>query len=275
MLHDITKGKKNEKQIQQLAEDLERRVEALTAELQAANQEIESFTYSVAHDLRAPLRHISGFSRILIEDFGTSLPEQAQQHLKRIEQGTIRMGGMLDELLALTRIGRQALSVQATSFGSLVNDVIALLEPEIKDRRVDWRIAELPLVECDPTLMRQVFQHLISNALKFSRTRSPAEISIGMEEKSGATAFFVRDNGVGFSMKYADKLFGVFQRLHRPEEFEGNGVGLAAVRRIVQKHGGRIWAEAELDGGATFYFTLSSMSRKEVSSSAIAAGGAG
>jgi PAS domain S-box-containing protein len=236
--------------------ELERRVLERTAQLEAANKELEAFTYSVSHDLRAPLRHISGFTKILSEDFGSSLPPEAQQHLQRVEQGAHRMGQLVDELLNLTRVGRQTVTMQVTGLASIVKEVQTTLLPEIEGRKVEWKIGELPFVECDPMLMRLVFQNLMTNALKYSRPRSPAVIEIGQCEKNGQAAIFVRDNGVGFSMKYADKLFGVFQRLHRAEDFEGTGVGLATVYRIIQKHGGRVWAEAELDRGATFYFTL-------------------
>jgi PAS domain S-box-containing protein len=270
---DVTKSKADEREIRQLNEDLEERVVQRTAELEAANKELEAFTYSVSHDLRAPLRHISGFTRILVEEFGPSLPEGAQRHLQRIEHGAQRMGLLVDELLNLTRVGRQSLSVQVTGLGSIVKDVLSLLEPEAEGRKVEWKIADLPFVECDPTLIRQVFQNLISNALKYSRPRSPAVIEIGQTEKGGQQVIFVRDNGVGFSMKYADKLFGVFQRLHRPEDFEGTGVGLATAHRIIQKHGGRIWAEAELDKGATFYFTLGGFAQSAPQNAAATAGG--
>jgi PAS domain S-box-containing protein len=272
-MRDITLRKAAEREIQELNQGLEARVVARTAELEAANKELEAFSYSVSHDLRAPLRHIGGFARILVEDFNASLPEEAQRHVKRIEQGAHRMGTLVDELLSLTRVGRQSLTVQVTSMGSLVSDVLTLLEPELEGRKVEWKVAELPFVECDPTLVRQVFQNLIGNALKYSRPRSPAVIEIGKEEKGGRTVLFVRDNGVGFSMKYADKLFGVFQRLHRSEDFEGTGVGLATVQRIVQKHGGKVWAEAELDRGATFYFTLSNAGERPASDYSAAASG--
>jgi PAS domain S-box-containing protein len=274
VLRDITERKAAEQKVQELNQNLEARVIERTAELKAANKELEAFTYSVSHDLRAPLRHISGFTKILVEKFHSSLPAEAQQHLQLIAQGANRMGQLVDELLKLARLGRQALSVEVTELSFLVKDVVTLLAPETVGRQVEWKIDELPSAECDPVLIRQVFQNLISNALKYSRPRSPAVIEIGRTEKEGETVIFVKDNGVGFDMRYMDKLFGVFQRLHLAEEFEGTGIGLATVERIIKKHGGRVWVEAELDRGATFYFTLGSRNNSVPQIAAAVAGAA-
>ena len=254
-IRDVTERTKTEA-VKRLNVDLERRVAERTFELAAANKELEAFAYSVAHDLRAPLRHIDGFSKLLAEQIGSSLDEQSLHYLERIRASSQNMAGMVDELLDLSRVAREEVNFQVIGLNSMITEVLEGLQPEVQGRAIDWQIANLPFVECDPMLIKQVFVNLLSNAVKFTRQRPNAIVQVGHDEVNGESVIFVRDNGVGFSMKYADKLFGVFQRLHRQEDFEGTGVGLATVQRIIQKHGGRIWAEAELNAGATFYFTL-------------------
>jgi PAS domain S-box-containing protein len=227
-----------------------------TTELEAANKELEAFTYSVSHDLRAPLRHIDGFSKILLEDFGPQMNTAAKEYLQRIHETAQYMGRLVDDLLHLARVGRQELILQITGLDALVEEAIVHLRTEVQDRQIDWQVGPLPFVECDPGLIKQVFANLLSNALKFTRPRERAVIEVGQMTVDGQPVIFVRDNGIGFDMRYADKMFGVFQRLHRQEDFEGTGVGLAIVERIIHKHAGRVWAEAEVEKGATFYFTL-------------------
>ena len=251
-IRDITARKRADQEIQSLNRGLELR----NSELAEANRELEAFTYSIAHDLRAPLRHINGFSTALAEDFGPQMDPEARKLTQNIITGAQNMGQLIDDLLGLARCGRQELRLQATGLKSVVDEVLETLKPEMEGRDIQWRIGELPFVECDAGLMKQVFGNLLSNAIKYTRPRKPAVIEIGQIPSKHPPVIFVRDNGVGFNMKYADKLFGVFQRLHRREDFEGTGVGLATVQRIIHKHGGRIWAEAELDKGAAFYFTL-------------------
>ena len=253
---DITARKRAEQQMQLMNLELEQRVRDRTSALTSANQELEAFTYSVAHDLRAPLRHVDAFAKILEEDFAAELPEEVRRYLHNMRKASQNMSRLVDDLLNLARVGRQELRREQTPLNRIVSEVIKDLDGETRDRRVEWRIAELPVVESDPGLVKQVFVNLLSNAVKYTRPRETAVIEVGTEVRDGERAVYVRDNGVGFNMKFADKLFGVFQRLHRAEEFEGTGVGLAIVNRIVQKHGGHVWGEAELDKGASFYFTL-------------------
>ena len=249
-------GKRNlaEQNLKQVNERLERR----TAELSETNVELESFAYSVAHDLRAPLRHIDGYSSVLARDYAPRLDAEGLRCLGKISDGARKMGGLVDDLLNLSRIGRHKLSIQDTSLDSLLGQVVEDFAPECSGREVEWQIGDLFSAECDPGLMKQVFVNLISNALKYTRKRDHALIQVGQMRQNEERVIFVRDNGTGFEMQYAEKLFGVFQRLHKECDFEGTGVGLAIVHRIIGKHGGRIWAEAEPDRGATFFFTIGS-----------------
>jgi signal transduction histidine kinase len=238
-----------------------RLVEALTErtqQLESANRELEAFSYTISHDLRAPLRAVSGFTAILLEDYSEGIPAEARGYLKRVKDSGEHMGHLVDDLLAFSRFGRQALRTQKVSIRGIVDRAVAQLASSIEGREVDVVIGELPDAECDAALLEQVFVNLLSNAYKYSRRREHARVEVGVLETTATEGptYYVRDNGAGFDMEYAGKLFGVFQRMHRSEDFEGTGVGLAIVHRIVERHGGRIWAEAKVDGGATFYFTL-------------------
>ncbi len=252
VFRDITEARAARLEIERLNAALARR----NAELLAANKELEAFTYSTSHDLRAPLRHVDGFSKILLDDFAGHLNADGIGYLHRIRSATKRMGQLIDDLLQLSRVGRSPLAMKPANPNAMVAEARRALQPELRGRDVEWKVAQLPIIECDPSLMRQVFINLLSNAAKYSRPRKPAVIEVGTCRHGENTAIFVRDNGVGFDMKYANKLFGVFQRLHRQDEFEGTGVGLATVMRIVHKHRCEAWAESQPDRGATFYFTV-------------------
>ena len=224
--------------------------------LKAANRELEAFTYSVSHDLRAPIRQIDGFARLLDEACGSALDARARHYLTRIIEGATHMGALVDDLLNLARIGQQDLRPVRVSLDALVGDVVRKLSAEQSAREIDWLVHPLGTVVCDPGLMTIAFTNLLSNALKYTRPRERARIEIGKANGNGVETIMIRDNGVGFDMDYADKLFGVFQRLHCAEEFEGQGVGLATVQRIVRKHGGDVWAQAQPGEGATFFVSL-------------------
>jgi signal transduction histidine kinase len=254
-------GRRNlaEQSLKSANERLQRRtseLESRTAELLEANIEMESFAYSVAHDLRAPLRHIAGFSNVLSQDYGRQLDAEGRRYLEKLVDGAQRMGRLVDDLLRLSKIGRQELSFEDTPLDSLLRQAVEELAPECLGRDVEWQIGDLFNAECDLGLMKQVFVNLLSNAVKYTGKREHAVIQVGQTLQNDERVVFVRDNGAGFEMQYVGKLFGVFQRLHKARDFEGTGVGLAIVQRIIRKHGGRIWAEAEPDHGATFFFTL-------------------
>ena len=248
LARDITELKQSEQELQQRE-----------VQLQEANKQLESFAYSVSHDLRAPLRAITGFSRILMEDYAAQLAPEVVRHLRIIDENTRQMGCLIDDLLTFSRLSRQPLSKQQVSMERLVAEVVdEVRAADSASRPVEVRVGELPSCQADPGLLRQVWVNLISNAFKYTRRCEAATIDIGCLRDAGAQGpiYFIKDNGTGFDMQYADKLFGVFQRLHRAEEYEGTGVGLAIVQRVVQRHGGRVWAEAQVDKGATFFFTL-------------------
>jgi PAS domain S-box-containing protein len=233
------------------------KIQAAKEQLEVANKELESFSYSVSHDLRAPLRHIQGYVEMLTRETKDGLSEKAQRYLRTISEAGREMGTLIDDLLAFSRMGRSEMAEREVDLGALVTEVQRGLEPATRDRNIRWTIGALPVVRGDAAMLRQVLVNLLGNAVKYSRGRDPAEIEVGTAgTDEGRTVFFVRDNGAGFDMKYADKLFGVFQRLHRADEFEGTGIGLATVRRIIARHGGRTWAEGALNAGATFYFSL-------------------
>lgn len=243
--HDVTARRR-------VADELQRRGELL----EAANKELEAFSYSVSHDLRAPLRHIDGYASLLANAAAVSLDDKAKRYLQTISESATRMGQLIDDLLVFSRMGRQEMLHGTVNLDQLIASVLHDLRHDLQDRAISWTIAQLPEVTGDAAMLRQVFANLVSNAIKFTGTRSQATIEIGSRQTSQEAVVFVRDNGVGFDMRYANKLFGVFQRLHRADEFDGTGIGLANVRRIIHRHGGKTWAEGALGEGATFYVSL-------------------
>ena len=253
---DLTEQLEVEEEVRRLNAELELRVHDRTAQLEIANRELESFSYSVSHDLRTPLRSINGFASIIREEYNANLPPTAMKYLQRIQNAAVHMGLLIDDLLMFSRLNRQPIKKHKLRPAEIVRRVYEEMYQEYEGRQVTLKITEMPECRADPILLKAVFINLLSNALKYTRPRPQAIIEVGFLMQNGHTIYYIKDNGVGFNMEYADKLFGVFQRLHGKDEFEGTGVGLATVQRIIHRHGGEIWAEASEGSGATFFFTL-------------------
>jgi two-component system, sensor histidine kinase and response regulator len=249
---EVDERRQAEERIAQLNKELAARVE----ELAAANAELEAFSYTLSHDLRAPLRHVSGFVTLLKEGLADRQNAEDAEFIRLIQGATVRMGQLIDDMLTFFRVGQAGINWAVLSVTALIEEVRDTLSPALAGRAVQWKIHQLPQVEGDPAMLRQVVASLIDNALKFTRTKTDAVIEVGADRKGDEYVFFIRDNGVGFDQRHADKLFGVFQRLHSPTEFEGTGIGLASVRRIIQRHSGRTWAESIPGEGTTVYFSL-------------------
>lgn len=253
---EILERSQAEREVRRLNTELEKRVQSRTAQLEAANKELDSFVYSVSHDLRAPLRGIDGFSLALLEDYGETIDGTAKDYLGRIRAGCVRMGDLIDDMLQLSRLSRGEIHREEVNLSAMAGEIVAELRRAAPERRVVFEIATGVTVSGDAVLLRAVLDNLLGNAWKFTSKTEGARIIFGRQEENGKEVLFVRDNGAGFDMAYADKLFGAFQRLHTPQEFEGTGIGLATVQRIIRRHGGSIRAEGEVGRGATFYFSV-------------------